>query len=208
VAKQQRRVFLKVIAVGPLLGCAGAATGESSGMGGTTPTGGGGGAGSAGAATSGAGGTFSSGGSFASGGTFTNSGGSFVSGGQFGTPGGGQASGGSVSSGSSNPGLVVANLAMVPVGAFIVAGGLYFLGRDAGGLYAMSMQCTHKGCTVGMNGTQLLCPCHQARFDFDGNVLAGPATAPLPRYAVYVDEAGNISVDKYTLVDAGTRTPV
>jgi Rieske Fe-S protein len=83
---------------------------------------------------------------------------------------------------------------------------LFFVGHDAGGLFAMSMQCTHKGCVVVMAGEVLDCPCHQARFDRDGNVLRGPAVLPLRHFALFVDGAGNISVDRFTTVTPSTRT--
>jgi Rieske Fe-S protein len=118
------------------------------------------------------------------------------------------AGGSAVVTGPANPGMVVANLSSVAVGSFQIAGGLFFLGRDAAGLYAMSMQCTHKFCALVIAGTQLDCPCHHSRFDFSGNVLVGPATEPLPYFKVYVDAAGNISVDKFAIVSRTTRVPV
>jgi cytochrome b6-f complex iron-sulfur subunit len=102
----------------------------------------------------------------------------------------------------------VGNVSDFALGSLSIAGGLFLLGRDAQGIYVMSMQCTHKGCAVELAGNVLQCPCHQARFDRTGNVLAGPAPAPLPHFAVLVDAAGNISVDRFTVVSPNTRTPV
>jgi Rieske Fe-S protein len=104
--------------------------------------------------------------------------------------------------------MLIGNAVDFPVGSFSIAAGLFFLGRDAQGIYVMSMQCTHKGCAVAVAGEALQCPCHQARFDRTGNVLGGPAPAPLPHFAVYVDADGNISVDRFTVVSSSTRTPV
>ena len=59
--------------------------------------------------------------------------------------------------------------------------------RDAhGALHAVSATCTHLGCTVRWNGAERSwdCPCHGSRFDVDGNVLVGPAVAPLERVGV------------------------
>lgn len=53
--------------------------------------------------------------------------------------------------------------------------------RAEGGVYALSAVCTHLGCLVNWDKDkrELLCPCHGARFDLNGNVLGGPAPKPL-----------------------------
>jgi glycine/D-amino acid oxidase-like deaminating enzyme/nitrite reductase/ring-hydroxylating ferredoxin subunit len=54
--------------------------------------------------------------------------------------------------------------------------------RDASGqLHVVSATCTHLGCVVAWNDAEASwdCPCHGSRFDIDGTVLNGPATAPL-----------------------------
>ena len=56
--------------------------------------------------------------------------------------------------------------------------------RDGGDLYALSLVCTHLGCTVTVTPTDLVCPCHGSAYDRTGRVLKGPATRPLPRYRV------------------------
>jgi cytochrome b6-f complex iron-sulfur subunit len=47
---------------------------------------------------------------------------------------------------------------------------------------ALSAVCPHLGCLVKWDEIQrmIVCPCHAALFDVQGNVLAGPAPAPLP----------------------------
>lgn len=52
---------------------------------------------------------------------------------------------------------------------------------------AVSAKCTHLGCTVAWSGdakTPLHCPCHNSNFALDGQVLSGPAKAPLKHYSV------------------------
>jgi Rieske Fe-S protein len=82
------------------------------------------------------------------------------------------------------------------------------LARDADGLYAMTITCTHQGCDVTPSGTTLFCSCHGSRFDSNGGVLIGPAGSPLVHFAVTLDAAGNITVDGTTQVSASMRTPV
>jgi Rieske Fe-S protein len=54
--------------------------------------------------------------------------------------------------------------------------------RDSDGrLHAVSAVCTHMGCLVAWNEIDRTwdCACHGSRFEADGTVLSGPATAPL-----------------------------
>lgn len=56
--------------------------------------------------------------------------------------------------------------------------------RSADGhLHAVSLNCSHMGCTVRWNGAEKSwdCPCHGSRFSTEGDVLAGPAVEPLER---------------------------
>ena len=52
---------------------------------------------------------------------------------------------------------------------------------DDGRLHAVSRTCTHLGCEVRFNPDERSwdCPCHGSRFGVGGEVLEGPATAPL-----------------------------
>ena len=62
------------------------------------------------------------------------------------------------------------------------------INRKGSGFIALSRICTHLGCLVGydrFNG-KLVCPCHAAEFDLEGNVLSGPATKPLTRYPLKI----------------------
>lgn len=60
-------------------------------------------------------------------------------------------------------------------------------GRD---FVALSNICTHLGCRVRWiaDQSQFFCPCHNAVFDREGNVVAGPPPRPLDRYQVKVEE--------------------
>lgn len=64
---------------------------------------------------------------------------------------------------------------------------------DNGDFVAYSAVCTHQGCTVAYNNGQLACPCHGSLFDpaNGADVIAGPATSPLPEIPVKV-EGGDI----------------
>lgn len=56
--------------------------------------------------------------------------------------------------------------------------------KDAeGDLHAVDTTCTHLGCEVNWNNAERSwdCPCHGSRFDYDGNVLQGPAVKPLEK---------------------------
>lgn len=98
-----------------------------------------------------------------------------------------------------------------------IAAGSALLARDAGGLYAMTAICTHFGCdltavggVIGDDGV-ITCgaPCgHGSRYDFNGNVVGGPAARPLQHWLVTVDEAGDITVEVGIEVDAAERVAV
>ncbi len=53
--------------------------------------------------------------------------------------------------------------------------------RDDGTLVKVSAYCTHMGCLVRWNGADRTwdCPCHGSRFTPEGQVMGGPAEAPL-----------------------------
>lgn len=48
-----------------------------------------------------------------------------------------------------------------------------------GSFSAISLTCTHLGCTVEENGDGFACPCHGSRFDQSGAVQQGPANKAL-----------------------------
>lgn len=66
----------------------------------------------------------------------------------------------------------------------------YVITEDGRNYVAMSNICTHLGCRVRWiaNERQFFCPCHNAIFDEDGNVVTGPPPSPLDRYEVKVED--------------------
>lgn len=57
-------------------------------------------------------------------------------------------------------------------------------------VHALFAVCTHLGCIVKWDGTkqQLVCPCHAAIFDSNGNVVGGPAPRPLPSINARIEQ--------------------
>jgi len=50
---------------------------------------------------------------------------------------------------------------------------------------AISLTCTHQGCTVQQQTDgKFLCPCHGALYDTEGQVISGPAKRNLPRFQI------------------------
>jgi Rieske Fe-S protein len=57
--------------------------------------------------------------------------------------------------------------------------------RLGGKIYAVSIICTHSGCKVVAEKTELVCNCHMSYFSpYDGAAQSGPARLPLTRYEV------------------------
>lgn len=56
---------------------------------------------------------------------------------------------------------------------------VYVLALEGGAFTALSPVCTHRGCTVEIEGDALVCPCHGSTYDRRGNVLVGPAERAL-----------------------------
>lgn len=62
------------------------------------------------------------------------------------------------------------------------------------GFSALSLVCTHLGCTVEQNTDGFVCPCHASRFDTNGNVTHRPADKSLPQLRVEVTEEENLKL--------------
>jgi cytochrome b6-f complex iron-sulfur subunit len=61
---------------------------------------------------------------------------------------------------------------------------VYVLAKGDGEFEALSPICTHRGCTVDVQGARLVCPCHGSTYDRTGRVLRGPAERALSSYPV------------------------
>lgn len=73
----------------------------------------------------------------------------------------------------------------------------FFLIRlSDGGFLALSLTCSHLGCSVMWDDLkdQFICPCHSSAFDRNGNVINSPAARPLDFYHVII-EGGKVKVD-------------
>lgn len=70
--------------------------------------------------------------------------------------------------------------------------------HDQAGFSALSLVCTHLGCTLQPTSQGFDCPCHGSRFDPAGQVRRGPASRPLERLYLEQDARGHIIL---------TRTP-
>jgi len=79
--------------------------------------------------------------------------------------------------------------------------------RDADGVYAVSLVCTHLGCIVKPSATGFDCPCHGSRFAHDGSVTHGPAPTPL-HWVEVTGAEGQYTVDESVVVPQGTRVNV
>lgn len=105
------------------------------------------------------------------------------------------------------------NVSALPVGSLRAIGTEpVCIGRDSGGVYAMTLTCTHAGCNIGQTGTVspegLACDCHGSEFDANGAVVRGPATQPLDHFAVTVDSSGNLTIHGGQTVTATDRLSV
>jgi Rieske Fe-S protein len=79
------------------------------------------------------------------------------------------------------------------------------VGRDTGGIYAMSAVCTHAGCPTRAASEGLFCGCHGSVFDKNGEVLRGPARSALPHFKVELAPDGSITVQAGMTVAPDTR---
>jgi Rieske Fe-S protein len=109
--------------------------------------------------------------------------------------------------------IAAGNTSALAVGSLqVIAGQPVVIGRDAGGLYAMSTICTHQQCDMRSDGSitsaGLVCDCHSSIFDAQGQPTSGPASRALPHYAVEIATGGAITVHAGVTVSVATRVAV
>jgi len=76
-------------------------------------------------------------------------------------------------------------------------GGRFYLARlEDGGFIALSLRCTHLGCSINWEESKksFVCPCHSSSFSIDGDVLNPPAPKALDYFPVKI-ENGIVKVD-------------
>jgi cytochrome b6-f complex iron-sulfur subunit len=83
--------------------------------------------------------------------------------------------------------VVVAGSALNDVGGAVLVesiAGVFLVARTGANAFsAIDGVCSHQSCTVtGADGTAYVCPCHGSRYDRNGRVLNGPATAALRQF--------------------------
>lgn len=88
--------------------------------------------------------------------------------------------------------------------AFVPTGRNVSVFRDAAGVHAVSLVCTHLGCIVKPTADGFECPCHGSHYDKEGNVTKGPAPKPLAWIKVTAS-GGVLIVDEGATVPSGTK---
>ena len=62
------------------------------------------------------------------------------------------------------------------------------------GFRAISLVCSHLGCTVESKADSFSCPCHGSQYDREGNVTKGPAASPLQKLKVEVTKDNKVII--------------
>lgn len=71
--------------------------------------------------------------------------------------------------------------------------------RSREGFQAISLTCTHLGCTLEhQSNIRLACPCHGSQFDISGNIVQGPASQRLDSLQVESTPEGTLVVYRTT----------
>ncbi|HHJ10973.1 MAG TPA: ubiquinol-cytochrome c reductase iron-sulfur subunit [Bacteroidetes bacterium] len=85
----------------------------------------------------------------------------------------------------------IAQVSDVPVGSVLPyrSGRLYICHLEDGGFLAVSIKCTHLGCSVEWDEEkkEFICPCHHSMFSLSGEVVNPPATRALNIYPIKIE---------------------
>jgi cytochrome b6-f complex iron-sulfur subunit len=75
-----------------------------------------------------------------------------------------------------------------------------YIVRTGEGFFALSAICTHLGCMTAYKPDLgiIACPCHGSKFTKYGVKIAGPAPRPLPWLRMWLNDDGNLMVDRAT----------
>lgn len=90
-----------------------------------------------------------------------------------------------------------------PNSVTVFRGGRFYLTRlEDGGFIALSLRCTHLGCSVEWEEDKyrFICPCHSSAFSMNGDVQNAPAPKALDYYPIII-EKGTIKVDVGTKME-------
>lgn len=70
--------------------------------------------------------------------------------------------------------------------------------HDPEGYFALSATCTHLGCLTAYKPELgiIACPCHGSKFNREGVKIAGPAPKPLPWLRMWLNDDGELMVDR------------
>jgi cytochrome b6-f complex iron-sulfur subunit len=84
-----------------------------------------------------------------------------------------------------------------------VNSGIYIIHSDEG-YFSLSAVCTHLGCMTAWKPelNMIACPCHGSKFNEDGKKIEGPAPRPLPWKRIWLNDDGDLLVDRSTDVPA------
>ncbi|MBE0571717.1 MAG: Rieske (2Fe-2S) protein [Ignavibacteriaceae bacterium] len=76
------------------------------------------------------------------------------------------------------------------------SGRFYLVRLDDGGFLALSLRCTHLGCSINWeeDKKRFICPCHASAFEINGNVQNPPAPSALDYFPVII-QSGRVMVD-------------
>ena len=80
-----------------------------------------------------------------------------------------------------------------------VNSGIYLVRADEG-FFALNAVCTHLGCLTAWNQDLgiIACPCHGSKFKRTGEKIEGPAPKPLPWLKTWINDDGELLVDRST----------